>query len=143
MTRPRRSRRTLRSGEPNLQSPRDAPSRKAGGIMSLSPDDNRDREQDLVKVYLSQMSVIPPISVEEERVLACELEESRGWYRERIMRSALALSLTVRLLDKIVSGQLPVDRVLLIEANDNAKKERIRADLGLQLPVVRRDISWH
>ena len=91
--------------------------------MSLSPDDNRDREQDLVKVYLSQMSVIPPISVEEERVLACELEESRGWYRERILRSALALNMTVRLLDKIVSGQLPVDRVLLIEANDNAKKE--------------------
>ncbi|MBX3470656.1 MAG: sigma-70 family RNA polymerase sigma factor [Planctomycetes bacterium] len=111
--------------------------------MSLSSDDARDREQDLVKVYLSQMSVIPPISVEEEKVLACELEESRGWYRERILRNGLALNLTVRLLDKIVSGQLPVDRVLLIEANDNVKKDRIKQDLAQQLPVVRRDIAEH
>jgi RNA polymerase primary sigma factor len=103
----------------------------------------REREQDLVKVYLNQMSVIPPISVEEERILARELEESRAWYRERILHNGLALRLSIRLLDKIVSGQLPVDRVLLIEANDNAKKERIRRDLRQQLPVVRRDVSEH
>ncbi len=46
--------------------------------MSQPEDRDRDREQDLVKVYLSQMSIIPPISVEEERILAAELEESRG-----------------------------------------------------------------
>ncbi len=109
--------------------------------MSQSADDAR--EQDLVKVYLQQMSVIPPINVEEERVLARELEEARGAYRERILRSAMALALTARLLDKIVQGSLPVDRVLLIEANDNAKKERIRADLARQLPVVRRDLAEH
>ena len=57
------------------------------------------------------------------------------------MRNGLALQLTVRLLDKIVSGQLPVDRVLLIEANDNAKKDSIRKDLKAQLPVVRCDIA--
>jgi RNA polymerase primary sigma factor len=109
----------------------------------MSEERDSDREQDLVKVYLSQMSIIPPISVEEERVLACELEESRGSYRERILRNSLAIGLTVRLLDKIVSGQLPVDRVLLIEANDGPKKERIRKDLAVQLPVVRRDILEH
>ncbi len=101
------------------------------------------REQDLVKVYLNQMSVIPPISVEEERILARELEESRAWYRERIVRNGLAVQLSVELLMKIVRGQLPVDRVLLIEANDNAKKERIRKDLAEQLPVVRRDLAEH
>jgi len=101
----------------------------------------RDREQDLVKVYLNQMSVIPPISVEEERILARELEDSRAWYRERILHNALALRLSIRLLDKIVSGQLPVDRVLLIEANDNPKKDRIRRDLRVQLPVVRHDVA--
>ena len=110
--------------------------------MSTSQE-KTERDQDLVKVYLNQMSVIPPISVEEERILARELEESRAWYRERILRNAFGLLLTVRLLDKIVSGQLPVDRVLLIEANDNAKKERIRSELGAQLPVVRRDLAEH
>jgi RNA polymerase primary sigma factor len=111
--------------------------------MSQPEDRDRDREQDLVKVYLSQMSIIPPISVEEERILAAELEESRGSYRERILRNALAIGMTVRLLDKIVSGQLPVDRVLLIEANDNPKKERIKKDLGAQLPAVRRNLAEH
>ena len=104
---------------------------------------SRDRDQDLVKVYLNQMSVIPPISVEEERILARELEESRAWYRERILHNGLALRLSIRLLDKIVSGQLPVDRVLLIEANDNSKKDRIRRDLRAQLPVVRSDVAEH
>ena len=101
------------------------------------------REQDLVKVYLNQMSVIPPISVEEERVLARELEDARAWYRERIMFNGFTLAEALRLLDKIVSGQLPVDRVLLIEANDGSKKERIRKDLRRILAVVRRDVSEH
>jgi RNA polymerase primary sigma factor len=101
------------------------------------------REQDLVKVYLNQMSDIPPISVEEERVLAKELEESRASYRAQILQSALAIELTVKLLEKIVSGQLPVDRVLLIEANDKAKKDRIRRELKKQLPVVRRAATEH
>ncbi|MGE0711899.1 MAG: RNA polymerase sigma factor RpoD/SigA [Planctomycetota bacterium] len=104
---------------------------------------DRERDQDLVKVYLNQMSVIPPISVEEERVLARELEESRRAYRERIMSNGYALTHAIRLLDKILSGQLPVDRVLLIEANDNPKKERIRRDLKMILPVVRREVAEH
>jgi RNA polymerase primary sigma factor len=101
------------------------------------------REQDLVKVYLNQMSDIPPISVEEERVLAKELEESRAAYRAQILQSALAIEMTVKLLEKIVSGQLPVDRVLLIEANDKAKKDRIRRELKKQLPIVRKIIVEH
>jgi len=101
------------------------------------------REQDLVKVYLNQMSVIPPISVEEERILARELEDARAWYREQIVGNGFTLTEAVRLLDKIVSGQLPVDRVLLIEANDGSKKDRIRKDLKEILRVVRRDISEH
>ena len=43
--------------------------------MSLTPETSREREQDLVKVYLNQMSRIPPISLQEERTLARDLEE--------------------------------------------------------------------
>jgi RNA polymerase primary sigma factor len=103
----------------------------------------RERDQDLVKVYLNQMSIIPPISVEEERVLARELEESRAYYRQEILFNGLAVEEASKLLDKIVEGQLPVDRVLLIEANDNTKKARIRRDLTTQLAVVRRDAAEH
>ena len=102
-----------------------------------------ERDQDLIKVYLNQMSVIPPISVEEERVLARELEEARTDFRERILSNGCILQGTLRLLEKITSGQLPVDRVLLIEANDNAKKNRIQKDLAKQLPVVAYDIAEH
>lgn len=103
----------------------------------------RDRDQDLVKVYLNQMSVIPPISVEEERILARELEDSRAWYRERILGNGYALSEAAKLLTNIVIGRLPVDRVLLIEANDNAKKLRVRKELKPQLIVIDRDNSEH
>jgi RNA polymerase primary sigma factor len=114
-------------------------------LLGDSRDEGRSdlREQDLVKVYLNQMSDIPPISVEEERVLAKELEESRACYRAQILQSALAIEMTVKLLEKIVSGQLPVDRVLLIEANDKIKKDRIRRELKKQLPVVRKFVVEH
>ncbi|RMG15643.1 MAG: sigma-70 family RNA polymerase sigma factor [Planctomycetota bacterium] len=111
--------------------------------MAIKKGTTADREQDLVKVYLNQMSVIPPISVEEERVLARELEESRAWYRERILENGHALEEAGKLLEKIVDGKLPVDRVLLIEANDTAKKNRIRRDLTDQLRVVRHDVAEH
>jgi RNA polymerase primary sigma factor len=103
----------------------------------------RDREQDLVKVYLNQMSVIPPISVEEERILARELEESRAWYRMLILGNGFALQEAAKLLSKIVHGRLPVDRVLLIEANDNTKKLRVRKELQPQLTVIERDNAEH
>jgi RNA polymerase primary sigma factor len=99
------------------------------------------REQDLVKVYLNQMSQIPAISVPEERLLARELEDARSAYRERIMVNGFSLVHALHLLEKILYGKLPVDRVLLIEANDNKKKDRIRRDLGIILPVVRRDLA--
>ena len=60
--------------------------RRGEGIVTT-----RERDQDLVKVYLNQMSIIPPISVEEERILARELEESRAMYRERILTNGLAV----------------------------------------------------
>ncbi|MCA8922590.1 MAG: sigma-70 family RNA polymerase sigma factor [Planctomycetes bacterium] len=113
------------------------------GPESKKTPDRGERDQDLIKVYLNQMSVIPPISVEEERVLARELEEARADFRERILSNGCILQGTLRLLEKITSGQLPVDRVLLIEANDNKKKDRIQKDLKRLLPVVGYDIAEH
>jgi RNA polymerase primary sigma factor len=96
------------------------------------------RDQDLVKVYLNQMSHIPPISVDEERILARELEDARAMLREQLLRCGLAIELAVDVLARVVKSEYPVDRMLLIEANDMAKKELIRGELGKTLSVVRR-----
>lgn len=101
------------------------------------------RDHDLVKVYLSQMSHIPPIKVEEERVLAKELEDSRAELRERLLSSGLSATLALQLLEKIYRGDYPVDRVLLIEANDNKKKKLIREELGKTVTVARRHLVEH
>jgi RNA polymerase primary sigma factor len=101
------------------------------------------RDHDLVKVYLSQMSHIPPIKVEEERILAKELEDSRAELRERLLSSGLSATLALQLLEKIFRGQYPVDRVLLIEANDNKKKDLIRKELGKTVTIVRRHLVEH
>jgi RNA polymerase primary sigma factor len=101
------------------------------------------RDHDLVKVYLTQMSNIPAIKVEEERVLAKELEDSRAELRERLLSSGLSATLALQLLEKIYVGQYPVDRVLLIEANDAKKKTLIREELGKTVTIVRRHLVEH
>ncbi len=99
------------------------------------------RDQDLVKVYLNQMSNIPPISVEEERVLARELEESRNALRLKTLESGVSLEMLVGLFEKVARGQLPVDRVLLVETNDQSKKDAMTAEVKKRLPVLKRRVG--
>jgi RNA polymerase primary sigma factor len=104
-------------------------------------------EQDLVKVYLNQMSHIPPISVDEERVLAADLEERRKQLRERILFGGIPLVRAIELLEKVRRKELPIDRALLVDMAAKDAKDEIYEALEMALPelerilrLVRRDV---
>ncbi len=96
--------------------------------------------QDLVKVYLNQMSDIPPISVEEERVLAADLESARKRLRDRILGGGVPLGRAIALLDKVHARELPIDRVLLVDVSEVAQRDAVLAALGEALPRLQRDL---
>jgi RNA polymerase primary sigma factor len=107
-------------------------------------------DQDLVKVYLNQMSDIPPISVEEERVLAADLELRRQQLRDRILLAGLPLIRAIELLEKVRRKELPIDRALLIDMGAKDSKTEIYAALEAALPelerllrLVRRDFKQY
>ncbi|MHC4831799.1 MAG: sigma-70 family RNA polymerase sigma factor, partial [Planctomycetota bacterium] len=99
------------------------------------------RDYDLVKVYLNQMSRIPPISVEEERELAGDLEETRALLRKSIMSNGFALELAVELLQDVRDRKIPVDRALLVNLAPPGAKQQVMKDLDAVLPPLRRLIK--
>jgi RNA polymerase primary sigma factor len=97
--------------------------------------------QDLVKVYLNQMSDIPPISVEEERVLAADLENSRKRLRDRILAAGIPIMRGIALLEKVRTRELPIDRALLIDIGENEKKDELYAQLEQAMPQLDRNLK--
>jgi RNA polymerase primary sigma factor len=95
-------------------------------------------DQDLVKVYLNQMSDIPPISVEEERVLAADLEETRKELRDAILAQGIPLARAVDLLEKIRRKELPIDRALLIDVGEKEVKAATYDALERDVPELQR-----
>ncbi len=95
-------------------------------------------DPDLVKVYLNQMSHIPPISVEEERVLAGSLEESRKVLRDRILLGGIPLLRAIELLEKVYAHQLPIDRALLIDLAAKSAKTEVFDKLEVAIPELKR-----
>lgn len=97
----------------------------------------RPGDHDPVKVYLNQMAVIPPISVEEERILAWELEESRLELRSALLSCGAAMALVLPFLESLAAGNHLPDRVLFIEANEPKKKALVRQEITALLPCLR------
>ncbi|RME72856.1 MAG: RNA polymerase sigma factor RpoD/SigA, partial [Planctomycetota bacterium] len=94
-------------------------------------------DADLVKVYLHQMSRIPPISAEEERELAGELERSRGALRRAILHTATAIEQALEILERVHTGKLPIDRALLLDVREGA----VRAELLRTIPTTVRAVG--
>ncbi len=99
------------------------------------------RDFDLVKVYLNQMSQIPPISAEEEQVLAKDLEETRNDLRHGITLCGTGIDRTLRTIEELIKGRQPVDRVLLVEMKEGDTKETLVARILKVLPRAKRLVS--
>ena len=116
---------------------------------SLSGGDKGDRSfiledglpqggnSDPIRMYLSQMAVIPLLSREEEIAIAKKIELTRKQFRRNLLRSFVALKVTVKTLERAYSGDLPFDRTIKVSLTERLSKEDVQARMPFHLPLLR------
>ena len=92
---------------------------------------------DPIRMYLSQMAVIPLLSREEEIAIAKKIELTRKQFRRNLLRSFVALKTTVKTLERVNSGDLPFDRTIKVSLTERLSKEDVQARMPLHLPLLR------
>lgn len=92
---------------------------------------------DPIRMYLSQMSHIPLLTRDEEIQLAKKIEITRKRFRRNLLRSFFALEATVRILERVHSGELPFDRTIKVSLTERLTKEQVLARMPHNLPLLR------
>ena len=82
---------------------------------------------DPIRMYLSQMAVIPLLSREEEIAQAKRIEISRKQYRRSVVACNYSLTATLETLKRVHAGELPFDRTIKVSLTENLTKEQIQA----------------
>jgi RNA polymerase primary sigma factor len=91
---------------------------------------------DPVRMYLSQMSVIPLLSREQEVALAKKIEVTRKRFRRSVLSCDFALRATVRTLEDVRAGKLPFDRTIKVSLTECLTKEQIMARMPHNLATL-------
>ncbi len=112
----------------------------AGDLPKLSDDP--------IRMYLSQMAVIPLLSRDEEISLAKKIELTRKLFRRTLLSCDYAIRMTVETLNKVYRGELPFDRTIKVSLTEQLTKEQILArmpynlrTLGQLLDMNKRDFA--
>jgi RNA polymerase primary sigma factor len=82
---------------------------------------------DPIRMYLSQMAVIPLLTREEEISLAKRIEIARKRYRRAVLSCNYAFKATLETLKRVHAGELPFDRTVKVSLTENLTKEQIQA----------------
>ncbi len=82
---------------------------------------------DPIRMYLSQMAVIPLLNRDEEIALAKRIEITRRRYRNSVMGCHYAFMATLETLKRVHAGELPFDRTIKVSLTENLTKEQIQA----------------
>ena len=91
---------------------------------------------DPVRMYLTQMAVIPLLTREEEISLAKKIEITRKRFRRTVLSSNLAMQNTVETLRKVHEGILPFDRTIKVSLTECLTKEQIVARMPHNLRTL-------
>jgi len=91
---------------------------------------------DPIRMYLSQMSVIPLLNRDEEVALAKKIEIARKRYRRSVLSCNYALSATIEVLRRVYMGELPFDRTIKVSLTENLTKEQILARMPHHFPTI-------
>ena len=92
---------------------------------------------DPIRMYLSQMAVIPLLDRDEEIAIAKRIERTRKQFRRNLLRSFYALEATVATLERVHSGELPFDRTIKVSLTERLSKEEIQARMPYNLATLR------
>ena len=84
-----------------------------------------EKIDDPVRMYLTQMGEIPLLSREEEISLAKKIETTRKGFIRKILKSDFSQEVCLKILEDIVNGNLPFDRTLAINVEQENHKDRL------------------
>jgi len=91
---------------------------------------------DPIRMYLTQMAVVPLLSREEEIALAKKIEITRKRFRRTLLSCGYALENTVRTLQHVERGKLPFDRTIKVSLTERLTKPQILQRMPHNLPTL-------
>jgi RNA polymerase primary sigma factor len=129
----------------------DAASESARDFDAVASDDRRAAEidrplsaeqlpklsDDPVRMYLSQMAIIPLLTREEEISLAKKIEVTRKRFRRSVLGCNFAMQGTIETLEKVYKGILPFDRTIKVSLTERLTKEQIMARMPHNLATLK------
>jgi len=106
------------------------------GSSPLPPDEAPRWSSDPIRLYLTQMAVIPLLTRDQEISLAKKIEVARKRFRRTVIGCALAMRATVSTLGKVHGGMLPFDRTVKVSLTERLTKEQILARMPHNLRTL-------
>jgi RNA polymerase primary sigma factor len=106
-------------------------------IFRIPAEDLPKLSDDPIRMYLSQMAVIPLLTREQEISLAKKIEVTRKRFRRSVLGCNFAMQATIETLDKVHQGALPFDRTIKVSLTERLTKEQILARMPHNLKTLR------
>ncbi len=106
-------------------------------IFRIPAEDLPKLSDDPIRMYLSQMAVIPLLTREQEISLAKKIEVTRKRFRRSVLGCNFAMQVTIETLDKVRQGLLPFDRTIKVSLTERLTKDQILARMPHNLKTLR------
>ncbi|MHC4267561.1 MAG: RNA polymerase sigma factor RpoD [Planctomycetota bacterium] len=84
-----------------------------------------EKIDDPIRMYLTQMGVIPLLTRDEEIALAKKIEMTRKSFHRKILKSDFSQEICLKIIEDITNGELPFDRTLAINIEFDNQKEKL------------------
>jgi RNA polymerase primary sigma factor len=124
-----------------LESQRAAAEAAAEETLALPAESFPKLSDDPIRMYLSQMAVIPLLTREQEISLAKKIEVTRKRFRRSVLGCNFAMQVTIDTLEKVHKGILPFDRTIKVSLTERLTKDQILARMPYNLKTLRQIIQ--